>query len=334
MSREVDLRKAVKTLLKGLQQQVFLIHKDEARNTRISLSTAQPIGPYWVRQFLRRHLDGWCSAIVASIHPFFRRFIQIGAANSTLVESPVSWARQHVEAALEFEFKHNAVELWLRWSTVDDAPLSIAIIEDPKALAEYLTEWQPPSWLLESFAPSLLEEPYVQWDTVIFDTPEQNFRKFVQDLTDRFRGKLRTAIERIEEIEQVECLTWLSYPNPVIGQRHKGDDGGPQESRTRGGRLGLAACARTVAPGVAQVTLTDLNVPVGTALKETKGALLKLGALSRKLKDPRILQAADYRLANPRTTYKEISQKFFGTTRRADSIRSWANKRRSSQGPE
>jgi hypothetical protein len=53
MSREVDLRKAVNTLLKGLQQQVFLIHKDEARNTRISLSTAQPIGPYWIRKFLR-----------------------------------------------------------------------------------------------------------------------------------------------------------------------------------------------------------------------------------------------------------------------------------------
>jgi hypothetical protein len=92
--------------------------------------------------------------------------------------------------------------------------------------------------------------------------------------------------------------------------------------------------ARRVAPGVAQVTLADLNIPVGTALKETKGALLKLGAPSRKLKDPQILEAADYKLANPRCTYKEVSQRFFRNTRRADSIRSWVNKRKQSRRPE
>jgi hypothetical protein len=87
--------------------------------------------------------------------------------------------------------------------------------------------------------------------------------------------------------------------------------------------------ALSVAPGIAQVSLADLNVPVGTSLKETKRALLKLGAPSRRLKDSRILEAADYKLNNPKCGYKEVSIKFFGTPRRADSIRSWVNKRKS-----
>ena len=87
-----------------------------------------------------------------------------------------------------------------------------------------------------------------------------------------------------------------------------------------------------VAPGVAQVSLADLNVPVNTSLKETKNALLKLGAPARRLKDPRILEAADYKIKNPKSTYKEVSIKFFRTPERADSIRSWVNKRKSRDG--
>jgi hypothetical protein len=94
------------------------------------------------------------------------------------------------------------------------------------------------------------------------------------------------------------------------------------------------AHVRRVAPGVAQVSLADLNVPVGTSLKKTKSALLKLGAPARKLKDPRILEAADYKIKNPKSTYKEVSIKFFRIPGRADSIRSWVNKRKSPDGRE
>ena len=95
-----------------------------------------------------------------------------------------------------------------------------------------------------------------------------------------------------------------------------------------------AAVARTVAPGVAQVSLADLNAPVGKSLKEAKRALLKLGAPARRLKDHRILEARDYKIRNPKSTYKEVSIKFFRTPGRADSIRYWVNKRRSRDGGE
>ena len=91
-----------------------------------------------------------------------------------------------------------------------------------------------------------------------------------------------------------------------------------------------AAHACTVAPGVAQVSLADLNMPVGRTLKQTRSVLLKLGAPARKLKDPRILEAADYKIKYPKSTYKEVSIRFFRTPGRADSIRSWVNKRKSS----
>jgi hypothetical protein len=95
-----------------------------------------------------------------------------------------------------------------------------------------------------------------------------------------------------------------------------------------------AADARKVAIGVAQVSLADLNVPVGTSLKHAKRALLKLGAPARKLKDPRILEAADYKIKNPKCSYQKVSIKFFETPGRADSIRSWVNKRKSSDSGE
>lgn len=93
-----------------------------------------------------------------------------------------------------------------------------------------------------------------------------------------------------------------------------------------------AADARRVGTGVAQVTLADLNVPVGKSLEETKRALLKLGAPARTLKDFRILEAAEYKIKNPKCTYKEVSINFFGTPKRADSIRSWVNKRKLADG--
>ena len=95
-----------------------------------------------------------------------------------------------------------------------------------------------------------------------------------------------------------------------------------------------AADARTIAIGVAQVSLADLNVPVGKTLKEAKRALLKLGAPARTLKDSRILEAAEYKIKNPKCTYKEVSINFFGTPRRADSIRFWVAKRKSGDGGE
>jgi hypothetical protein len=114
---------------------------------------------------------------------------------------------------------------------------------------------------------------------------------------------------------------------PIESKPPSVENGAPQESLP-------AADARTVAIGVAQVSLADLNAPVGKSLKEVKNALLKLGAPARKLKDPRILEAADYKIQNPRSTYKEVSIKFFRTPERADSIRSWANKRKPPDGRE
>jgi hypothetical protein len=90
--------------------------------------------------------------------------------------------------------------------------------------------------------------------------------------------------------------------------------------------------AQVVAPGVVQLSLADLNAPVGTSVKETRSALLKLGAPARKLADPRVLDAADYKINNPKSTYKEVSTKFFQTPGRADSIRFWVNKRKLPEG--
>jgi DNA-binding CsgD family transcriptional regulator len=147
---------------------------------------------------------------VASTHLFFRRLLEIGAANPTFVQSPVSWARAQVEAALDSECRHNAVTLWLRWSICDEVPLSPAIIDNPEAFTKYLTEWRPPSWLLESFDPQLLREPHIHWDTPIFDSQEQNFSQLVHKLTNRFRTKLGSALDRIEVVERVEYLTWTA----------------------------------------------------------------------------------------------------------------------------
>lgn len=90
-----------------------------------------------------------------------------------------------------------------------------------------------------------------------------------------------------------------------------------------------AAQLQKVAPGVAELSLVDLNAPIGSTLKETKHRLTVLGAPTRKLADPRILEAAEYKLRNPRCTYAEASIKFFETPGRADSIRYWVNKRKS-----
>jgi hypothetical protein len=84
-----------------------------------------------------------------------------------------------------------------------------------------------------------------------------------------------------------------------------------------------------IAPGVAELSLVDLNAPIGSTLKETKHLLTALGAPTRKLMDPRILEAAEYKSRNPRCTYAETSIKFFETPGRADSIRYWVNKRKS-----
>lgn len=94
-------------------------------------------------------------------------------------------------------------------------------------------------------------------------------------------------------------------------------------------RTAPAAQLQKVAPGVAKLSLVDLNAPIGSTLKETKHRLTALGALTRKLMDSRILEAAEYKLRNPSCTYAEASIKFFETPGRADSIRYWVNKRKS-----
>jgi hypothetical protein len=131
------------------------------------------------------------------------------------------------------------------------------------------------------------------------------------------------VVNRTEAKEPVAQAPYREVP--IESKTPNAENGPPQESPP-------AADAHTVAIGVAQVSLADLNAPVGTSLKELKNVLLKLGAPARKLKDPRILEAADYKIKNPKSTYKEVSIKFFRTPERADSIRSWANKRRSRDG--
>lgn len=91
-----------------------------------------------------------------------------------------------------------------------------------------------------------------------------------------------------------------------------------------------SAHVQSVAPRIGQVSLVDLNAPVGESLKEAKRAIRKLSAPAHELKDPRILEAADYKIRNPSSTYPEVSIKFFGIAQRADSIRYWVNKRKSS----
>ena len=90
------------------------------------------------------------------------------------------------------------------------------------------------------------------------------------------------------------------------------------------------AHVQKVATGVAEVSLVDLNAPIAATLKETSRRLRALGAPTRKLMDPRILEAADYKISHPKCTYKEVSIKFFQTPGRADSIRHWVNRRKSS----
>ncbi len=89
---------------------------------------------------------------------------------------------------------------------------------------------------------------------------------------------------------------------------------------------------RKLLTGVAELSLVDLNAPIAATLKETKRRLSALGAPTRKLKDPRILEAAEYKISNPKCTYREVSIKFFETPGRADSIRYWVNKRKSADG--
>ena len=84
------------------------------------------------------------------------------------------------------------------------------------------------------------------------------------------------------------------------------------------------------ATGVAEISLVDLNKPIHATLRETSQRLRQLGAPTRQLTDPRILNAADYKIANPKSTYIEVSSRFFQTPGRADSIRYWVNKRKSS----
>jgi hypothetical protein len=123
----------------------------------------------------------------------------------------------------------------------------------------------------------------------------------------------------------------INHPGKDLPSRQRGPDTENQPVREC---PPAAAHARTVAPGVAQVLLADLNVPVATTVKQTKKELRKLGAPSRDLKDSRVLEAADYKRENPNSTYIEVSRKFFGTTERADSIRYWVNRRKSSDGRE
>ena len=92
------------------------------------------------------------------------------------------------------------------------------------------------------------------------------------------------------------------------------------------------AHVQKVATGVAEVSLVDLNAPIATTLKETRRRLRALGAPTRKLMDPRILEAADYKISHPKCTYEEVSIKFFQTPGRADSIRHWVNRRKLSDG--
>jgi hypothetical protein len=93
-----------------------------------------------------------------------------------------------------------------------------------------------------------------------------------------------------------------------------------------------AAHVQKVATGVAEVSLVDLNAPIAATLKETGRRLRALGAPTHKLMDPRILEAADYKISHPKCTYKEVSLKFFQTPGRADSIWHWVNRRKSPDG--
>ncbi len=164
------------------------------------------------------------------------------------------------------------------------------------------------------------------------DARVTSFKQAMERLAGRWVKRLRIEARECEHAERVmrRAERPLIPLPPEINKPGVASTSNGQNDPTQGSQP--AAHARPVAPGVAQVSLADLNVPVGTSLKEAKRALLKLGAPARRLRDPRILEAADYKIENPKSTYKEVSIRFFRTPSRADSIRSWVNKRKLADG--
>jgi hypothetical protein len=100
----------------------------------------------------------------------------------------------------------NAVEVWMRWSTTIDPPLSVGIIDNQRDFENYITQWQPPQWLLDSFHPDLLLEARDTAHSSIRGTSQENFTDFLAELTQFFRSELGRGLARIEEIQRVEHL--------------------------------------------------------------------------------------------------------------------------------
>jgi hypothetical protein len=141
-------------------------------------------------------------------------------------------------------------------------------------------------------------------------------RRAIDNLIQRRQNHEAALAELEREVSRLAQLD--TEPRDVRG-------GVPEQTLPR---KAPAALLQEVAPRIAKLSLVDLNAPIGLTLKETKRELTALGAPTRKLVEPRILEAAEYKLRNPKCTYADVSIKFFETPRRKDSIRYWINRRK------
>jgi len=138
----------------------------------------------------------------------------------------------------------------------------------------------------------------------------------------------RTIANLIQRRQEHEAaLAELEREQRGLQQFAANSQNGASEQVASGGAPEVTL--QKVAPGVAELSLVDLNAPISSTLEQAKRHLAALGAPIRKLTDPRILEAAEYKVRNAKSTYAEVSIKFFQTPGRADSIRYWVNKRKS-----
>lgn len=150
-----------------------------------------------------------------------------------------------------------------------------------------------------------------------YGKPIQVSQNYIQNLIRR-RLEHEAALAELERGESRPAISGDQAIQPDLEPEHA-DPLNASEARIT-----------KVATGVAEISLVDLNNPIPMTLRETSQRLRQLGAPIRSLTDPRILNAADYKIANPKSTYREVSIRFFQTPGRADSIRYWVNKRKSS----
>jgi hypothetical protein len=316
--------------------------------------------------------DAYRYGLVAEVRRLFNDVLQIALANSDILEDHlVEWAKKHFNILIDG--KVNLVKGWIK-NVCDEQDHSkpLGTAEDFEEFV-FRKTWRAPRLIWMKPSGNCSYDPATAWAREDGPTTERLVEglsgRFIQLLgidLDKIAGDAhlrlakegrppqapkRIATERVtQEVPAPQPPDTKEWEAPTPALELRIQQGQPlmessaperasrlaQQAQSEQGWRALGSPVRRVAPSVAEVSvsLADLNVPVGTSLKEAKSALLKLGAPARKLKDPRILEAADYKIENPKCTYKEVSIKFFRTPGRADSIRSWVNKRKSSDAKE